>query len=281
MWAFPLKKAKPAATVLVRTMDPRWVITTGGKNEPMPDLVSGFFGSGRVMFLASDETWRWRRLGTRVYDTFWTQAVRSLVEGRLVGGKKTAILETDSETYPLGNPVTVTAKVFDATGKPATWPDLKVTVELTGALAEEGATKPESSLPPVKTTIKLDPVPGAPGTYKKQYPPPRTGYYKLTLLGPEGGGAAATTSIAVASQYENDHPESNPVRLAELTDLTAGGGVVDLRDIGRIPDRIESKKEQVIEPGDQFSLWANPLALGLIVLLLGIEWTVRKRSNMA
>ena len=71
------------------------------------------------------------------------------------------------------------------------------------------------------------------------------------------------------------------MRLAELTNAGVGGGLVELKDLAALPDRIESKRQQVIEPGDHFPLWANPLALGLMTLLLGTEWAVRKRSNMA
>ncbi len=133
----------------------------------------------------------------------------------------------------------------------------------------------------MKATLTLAPVPGAPGTYKRQYTPPRTGYYKLEMEGGEPGGSAATANFEVASQFEFDRPEANRVRLAELTDPSLGGGVVELAALDRLPDSIASRKKQTIEPGDQFSLWANPLVLGLMVTLLGIELVVRKRSNMA
>jgi len=280
VWTLPVKRAKPGATVLVRTMDPRRTIRKRSGDEAMPVLVSSFYGSGRVAFLASDETWRWRRLGPTVYDTFWTQVVRSLVEGRLMAGKKSMILETDSETYPVATPVTVSAKVFDARGKPVNLPGVKVKIESAGG-SEEGTGRAA----PWKDTITLKPVMSAPGTptgvYKRQFVPPRTGLYRLTLVGSEADGAAATVSIEVASQFEFDHPEANRIRLAELTDPEKGGRIVELKDFAGLPKSILSKKKQTLEPGDQFSLWANPLALGLLAILLGIEWAVRKRANMA
>ena len=274
LWTFPIKKAKAHGTVLMRTLDPSRSISVDGKLQPMPVLVTSFYGKGRVAFMGFDESWRWRRRGARVYDTFWTQCIRSLVEGRLMGGKRSAILETDSETYPLGEAVTMSAKVFDADGKPARLPGVSVKIELAGGGDDDAAARP------APVTVRLLPVPGAPGTYKLRYPPRRTGYYKLSLVGFDAGAAAAT-SIEVASQFEFDHPEANRARLAELTNPGVGGGIVELKDLSLVPERIESKRKQVVEPGDQFSLWANPLALGLMTILLGIEWTVRKRSNMA
>ncbi len=275
IWTFPIKRAKPHGTVLMRTLDPSRSISAGGKLEPMPVLVTSFYGKGRVAFMGFDETWRWRRQGTRFYDTFWTQCIRSLVEGRLMGGKKSAILETDSETYPLGEAVTISAKVFDATGKPARLAGVDARVELANVGEDDD---PTDRPPPV--TVRLLPVPGAPGTYKLRYPPRRTGFYKLSLVGFESG-AAATTSFEVASQFEFDRPEANRIRLAELTNTGLGGGLVELANLAKLPDRIESKRRQVVEQGDPFPLWTNPLALGLMALLLGTEWAVRKQSNMA
>ena len=93
-------------------------------------------------------------------------------------------------------------------------------------------------------------------------------------------GHGSTVSIVVASQYETDHPEANRVKMAELTSEKAGG-IVTLADLAALPDQITSRTRRRIEPGGEFHLWSNPLCLGLIVLLLGIEWTVRKRSNLA
>jgi hypothetical protein len=279
VWTFPVRGAKPGASVLVRTMHPQRMITRDNRREPMPVLVTSFSGKGRVAFLGTNEIWRWRRVGQRVYDTFWTQMVRSLIEGRLMAGQRSITLETDRESYSLGTPVAITAKVFEGPGSSTDTPSLTVRVEQVAAEIEASGTR-ETVKNPVRAEVKLTPIMNAEGVFTGRYVPPRTGYYRLRLDG-AAGGPGTSTNIEVASQFEFDHPEANPVRLAELTDEANGGGLVELKDAGGLPDRIQSRKEQIIEPGDSFSLWANPLALILIVLLLGIEWTVRKRANLA
>jgi hypothetical protein len=279
VWTFPVKKAKLGSTVLVRTLHPQRSISRDGKKVPMPVLVTSFSGKGRVAFCATDEIWRWRRVGVRIYDTFWTQMVRSLIEGRLMSGQRSMTLETDSESYALGSPVTITAKVFDGAGRGADVPNLTVKIEQSSMQLPGGDEKGKKR-DPIRTEAKLVKIMNAEGVYTGKFTPPRTGYYKLWLAG-TSGGPGTSTSIEVASQIESDRPEANRVRLAELTDEGAGGGLIELKDLAGLPDRIESRKEQIVEPGDSFSLWANPLALMLIVLLLGIEWTVRKRANMA
>jgi hypothetical protein len=275
VWPFPVRSAKPTATVLIRTMNPRRRITVDGKPVPMPVLVTSFYGRGRVMWLGSDETWRWRKLGVRVYDTFWTQAIRSLVEGRLMGGKKSMVIETDSESYSLGAPVTVTVRAYDATGQPALLPQVLVDVKLTATGQGQDTGMPDLKVPP----LKLRAVPGAPGTFKRQYVPPRTGFYKLSVG--RGSGGVGSVSIEVASQFEFDRPEANRVRLAELAESSSEGRVVELGELPALVESIESKKEETIERSGTWRLWTNPLTMGLFALLLGIEWAVRKRANMA
>jgi len=288
-WTFPVRRATQAGTVLMRTLDGRRVRTIDGRKEYMPVFTKSFFGAGRVAFMAFDGSWRWRRLGARVYDTFWTQCVRSLVEGRLMGGKRSATVETNGDKFSLGDPVKITAKVFDAKGKPARIPGgVKVKVTLAAPEVQEGeeATDTEKA----EQVVALEPVARADGIFIHRYYPKYNGYYKLALVGAEAG-AASTTNFEVSSQKEFKNPEANPVRLRDLTDANEAGyfykdftlqrPVKDRMDFASIPDRIESKKETMVERGDELSLWANPLALGLMTLLLGIEWTLRKRANMA
>ncbi|HZU95699.1 MAG TPA: vWA domain-containing protein, partial [Planctomycetota bacterium] len=98
-WHYPVTREKPGAAVLVRQADERSV----GKEAPL--VITHFYGPGRTMFNATDETWRWRAVAPKSYDRFWIQALRYLVEGRLLGGVHRAELSTDKNEYELGDPV--------------------------------------------------------------------------------------------------------------------------------------------------------------------------------
>ena len=95
-------------TALAVHSDPRRQTRQG----PQPIVATQFYGPGRVLFVASDSTWRWRFGGARAFEQFWSQAVRYITQGRLLGGMKRLVLTTDHDEYSLGQRMTVRAKAF-------------------------------------------------------------------------------------------------------------------------------------------------------------------------
>ena len=56
-------------------------------------------GSGKTMFHAVDDTWRWRfRVGDRYFGRFWTQTIRFLARSKILGQKK-AEIQTERRRY--------------------------------------------------------------------------------------------------------------------------------------------------------------------------------------
>ena len=56
-FAFPVARAKPAAQVLVEHHKPN---TSDDPDGAHPLVASQFVGAGRVMFSATDDSYRWR-----------------------------------------------------------------------------------------------------------------------------------------------------------------------------------------------------------------------------
>jgi hypothetical protein len=85
-WSFPSDEPKPTANVLVEHSDPTLKKVVGSR----PLLVSGRYGAGQVLYLGFNGTWRWRKAGRQAefFDKFWIQAVRYLVEGRSLEGRR-------------------------------------------------------------------------------------------------------------------------------------------------------------------------------------------------
>ncbi len=292
-WSFPIRRIRGAGTPYIRTDDPRRTIDPhGGSAQPMPVLVQGYYGRGRVAFMAFDETWRWRQLGEQVHDTFWTQLVRSLVEGQMLGTRSFARLQTDGEQFDVGSPVTVSAHVQYPEGRADQLPP-EVRVELR-RVGDDPAAVDEPPEVIDSRTIQLQPrfempADGEPGTleegkpaeYQARFTPEGAGYYQLSVIDDPAGGSAATAFIQVAGDPEFRRLRANMARLEELTEASSGGAVVALNELRELPDQIEDRSEEAVIPGGEFSLWANPLVLGLMALLLGAEWWLRKRANMA
>ncbi len=127
-WHYPVLRAKPAATVLMRHGDPRMRRAWGGHVLAAVQFV----GAGRSGFLAFDGTWRWRRSSADVFDRFWVQLVRYLAEGKLLGGTKRGLLLTERDRYAIGESVTVTARLLDQQFEPLRKREVRATFDIDG-----------------------------------------------------------------------------------------------------------------------------------------------------
>ena len=80
-----------------------------------PVVVQGRFGAGKTLFHGTDDTWRWRRhTGEMVFDTYWVQVIRALVQPHRIGEDRRVVLLPDPPTCRYGQRVTVRMKIFDA-----------------------------------------------------------------------------------------------------------------------------------------------------------------------
>ena len=100
-WYFEAPKKKPAAVVLAEHP------TAPGSDGRLPIMLYQIVGSGRAMFHAVDDTWRWRfRTGDRYFGRFWTQTIRFLARSKVLGGRK-AEIRTERRRYLRNQPVEV------------------------------------------------------------------------------------------------------------------------------------------------------------------------------
>jgi hypothetical protein len=273
-WHYPITREKPGAAVLVRQADERSV----GKEPPL--VITHFFGPGRTMFDATDETWRWRAVAPKAYDRFWIQALRYLVEGKLLGGARRVELLSDKNEYSLGEPVRIRAKAKDQRLKPLEVP----------ALVVQGKTQEGETF-----NVVLHAMEGRPGAYESMYLPEARGTFELSLRLPDFNAdeKPATISFVVRlPDREFATPQLDEATLNEIAEAT--GGALVLLDapakiadpkkppvtVQTLPDRIPDRTETLIVTGQPIPLWDNRTTLILAVTLLGIEWFFRKRLRM-
>lgn len=268
-WAQPVARAKPGATVLAAHSDPRRVISDG----PMPIVATQFYGPGRVMFVGMDATWRWRYVGARYYEQFWGQTLRYLSHGRLLGGRKRVELQTDRESYNLGQRAQITAKVFTPDFAPASIEEFEVELR-----HENGETTP--------LTLRM--VPGSVGRWEGSVTLEKTGLIEIApraaspavIADPQLAERAATRHIRVLlPRLEFRQPRMNASLLAELAQTT-GGRFLAAHEFARVPSLIPSR-EQILLNESILDLWDAPLWLLLFCALLFSEWGLRKWKNMA
>ncbi len=262
-WAQPVRALKPGATALAVHSDPRRQTRQG----PQPVVATQFYGPGRVLFVASDSTWRWRFGGARAFEQFWSQAVRYITQGRLLGGLKRLVLTTDHDEYSLGQRVTVRAKALDESYKPVAIERFEVRVK-TGSEGER--------------LLRLDPVAGAAGEFEGSLVAEQLGLCEITANVPGGTARDAMALKAVRvtlPRLEFKDTRMNEPLLRQIAAVT-GGEFLTLDRIGELP-KLLPKREQLLVNEQTQDIWDTPLALCVFCGLLFTEWAIRKWKNLA
>ncbi|HZU37585.1 MAG TPA: hypothetical protein VFA18_16815, partial [Gemmataceae bacterium] len=114
-WYYPAVKLRPGAEALL--VHPHDRLKRG--DGPMPLLAAQYYGHGESLFLATDETWRWRfNAGEGYFARFWGQVVYRLGLPHLLGSGHRAQLTLEHSDIVLGRPASVYARLFDRDYRP-------------------------------------------------------------------------------------------------------------------------------------------------------------------
>lgn len=263
-FSYPVLREKAGALVLVRH-DLESAGNTATR-EGRPLLVSHFFMGGPVVFLGSDETWRWRSVAPRIYDKFWVGLLRFLIQGRLAGGRKRVELLADKQEYNLGEPVRVRAHAFDPSYRPLEAPEL---------VARTKSGDDEADL-------ALHPLAKRPGWYEGSFLPPRAGALEVSVRLPDDEPGKAPEAIQLTVRHSNVELIETSLDAELLSGIAAAtsGAVVAPEELGALPDKIPLRTEELVVAEPPIPLWDGWHTAWVLVLLLGVEWWVRKRSKM-
>jgi len=240
-------------------------------------IVASRAGLGKVLLMNFDRTWRFRYgVGDTYHHRFWGQVTRWGAGENLRAGNDFVRLGTDRLTYAPGEPVTVTARVFDRERRPVVDAEIFATIQRDG---ENVARQ------------RLRYREGSSGLYDGVVSGfPTEGDYRIVLEGESvvtaladnpGGPGAIETDIVVATAR-------NPVERAELTadrDFlhratgAANGHVAELWELDRLLGAFGAPKESLTERRN-LTLWDKWPLLVAFLGLLTTEWVVRRRGGL-
>ncbi|MFI5401635.1 MAG: hypothetical protein ACHQ1G_01780 [Planctomycetota bacterium] len=263
---YPVLKATPGAQVLDRHDDPRETVEPYGRR---PVLAVHRYGAGRVLFLAADETHRWRGTAENIFDRFWVQTTRFLLEGRLGGARRRFRVYLDRELVDLGDSVRISAEVFDPSFEPLDAPSVGITVHG----------------PQLEQEMPLVPVEGKPGHFAGSFAPPAVGDYELRATAAEfrgeGPDAPAASFRAEEPQREMGDVRADRPLLKDLAARTRGA-FAEIFEIARLgdPQVIPPASERVVTQGRPVPLWDTWTTVIVVLVLLCAEWILRKRYRM-
>ena len=282
-WMQQLGRLKPAAQVLATAQAP---------GESLPAVVHMHYGAGQTLYVATDDTWRWRYgRGELFFEQFWIELVRMLGRQRLDVAAQRPTLSVEPERLDVGDPAVVRLRMLDASQINSDQRRVNVAIRK-GEADDAGATvgnlvlqRVTSSAPgsaSAETSGGSEASGGSGGgvTFEAVWRPGDAGAYVLKVVEPTLEELVLPQRVeVVAADDELRQPEADHARLRELS-ATTGGAVVPLNELGRLgellPNRRRVSINSVIEP-----LWHAPLILAVFVTLVGVEWIGRKLMRLA
>ena len=274
--------AKPAAEVYAEHPTDQ---APDGKKAPI--LVMGKYGTGRTLFSAIDDSWRWRfYTGEQIFDNYWVQQLRHLARERKMG-QRNASLTVGRPMYELGDQVTVSMTVRNIDVIQQLSDQISVDVRDAGGnlVRREKMLKQENDPNTFvavwtadkvgKFTVKTDSINGE--TWQR---PIEVGVPKLELAQPQVDRTLLTRLASETLGVVSDIADARAlVADAPTTDKGGTGAVNAAVTRGKLAAMIPSAAK--VTPNDLSEpIWNAPLAMAVFLLLIVTEWVLRKVFGM-
>ncbi len=259
-WAARVTRAKPAAEVLVVDSD----VSKESRSGKMPVIAVQQYGLGQVMFVGTDNLWRWRKnAGDFYYTAVWGQIAQRVSIQRLLGVSRRTQLSTDRQNYMAGDRVAVYARLYSGAGfEPVQEPAVK------GSFGLKNGQGP-------RTEVALRPVPDQPAMYRGEFIATGAGGYGFSV---ENDPQTVLDFNVTEPKFEFGETAMNESLLKELA-ATTGGQFFREENLYKLPETIAAKTERVQSPME-VELWASPLYFLLLLGVVTAEWVLRKLSHL-
>jgi hypothetical protein len=259
-WTHQVLQTKPMARVLAVNANPMRR-TQQRRSEPL--LAVQPVGTGKVVYVGFEGSWRWRAMEDGYYHRrFWGNLIRYLATLRA----RQVVITAGGDRFPAGGGITLRAEAYDDAFQPLT----RETFDVEMIDTDTGDSR-------TITLKKTD----RPGRYRATIAADRTGTFELTALrgDPHAAEKVASKRIVVEMpRAEARRREADP----DTAEALAGrpDSALQLCDAEKLPELIPAEPMTAVRETPR-ELWDSRLTLLIIVGLLGAEWALRKRHNMA
>lgn len=251
--------AKPAATVLAEVERPGG---SAGGDGPVPLVAEMPAGRGRVAWIGTEETFRWRRnVGDALFWRFWGQALRSVARRNDRPWDATWLVVTPDRCEP-GSPVFVELNLVDADRRPVVAAGQTLSLDAPDGLG---------------STIQLRAA-SRPGLFHGSFVPTEAGRHRVTLERGAAGDLSRELIVAEPTR-ERAVPGVDRETLRTLADLTAGA-VVEAGDAATIPGRLATGSIETRRQVDD-DIWDTWPVLALLVGLYCADIAIRRLSGLS
>lgn len=269
-WAQDLGTLRPGTRTLADATGQAGPAT--GDRAPL--IVLYRFAGGEVIYVGTDETWRWRRAGGEVYfEQFWIQLIRKLGRARVQQLDDRARFTVEPPRVELGATQLVELTIDDPALLRDAPPSVSVGVFQQQADGEAG--EPVSTLELRPSGIQGDLDSGARATYRANWRSDRSGRFVLGVTEP------LLEALELEAQAEVRDPAEELARAATDHDRlirlagATGGAVVPIDDLARLEQLVPNRSREVTSETRQ-PLTNTLLALCVLLGLLTLEWALRR-----
>ena len=259
-WFLSAPDVRPAARVLA--VQPQRV---GPQGDPLPAILLQFVGAGKVILHTTDETYRWSRFpgSTEYYSRYWLQSLRYLSRSKLETAEQMAEITTDRQQYRRGETVRLRVRFFQERQAPAEDDGVVLLVQQLGGRRQQ-------------VTLERDAIRRE--LFEGSLSGLTDGQYRVWL--------AASSEQAVARTFTVAAPPGEQARITlDAPDLrkagkTARGAYAAVGEAQRLLSQLPSGRRITIESLPPEPLWNSSLVAAAFVVLVSLEWLLRKRSGM-
>lgn len=261
-WMLPLGTLKPGVRVLAEGP----VAPGDPAGHRLPVFCLQYVGAGKVLFHATDETWRWRyRVGDMYFARYWIQTIRSLCRSKLADGRRSAVLTTDRRDYVQGDTARVRVRFADERLAPAEDDGVTLAIELSGGKTDR---------------VRLHRASAGRGVFEGAIKRLSPGDYHVWIAEPAVEGQTPAVDFTVAPPAgEFARVRMDAVEMRRAAELT-GGRFYTFDTAGRIVRDLPSGRQAPIETLPPAPLWNRWPVLALLLGLLVAEWVLRKVGGM-
>jgi hypothetical protein len=260
-------RARPEAVVLAE--HPRLRTRDG---QPMPVIVAGEYGQGRVLTAGTDSLWRWGFVAAarpgddgRHYIELWENSIRWLIQDPEL---RHLHVESDAVEYAPDTPVRLSVRLLDRDYAPLAGGAVRVEVQRGTDAAQAESVASE--------VIEVDDA----GRGRTELPRLAPGVYRVTASAELGGRPVTARDIFLVRDVgaELDRPAAQDALLREIAEATGGTYLGAAEELPRDLPLAEPRIVRVDRRAD-VELWSRPMLFFLALLFLGAEWGLRQRSG--
>ncbi len=249
----------PGAEVLVEAVS---------EVDRFPLLITRRYGGGRVLFSASDETWRWRfKTADLVHSRLWLQLARWVMKSPMSLQSEFVSVDAGSASYQLGQTIPLRCQLRDASGQPHRGDEPTAIISRGDSIVLRLPMHEE----------------GPAGTYSTRIDASEAGDYTFQVVAPGFSSHAldlkAGFSVMVSTNTEMRYVACDERLLQQIAEQT-GGEYLRENELDRLVNLLSPLSQGTIKHSVVL-LWQTYAWFAAAMLLLCVEWVVRKKVGLA